>query len=136
MNEFKESNNSGRYASGVPYTPFHREGQVWDRYIGVNVVKTAFWRLLTYFSVFIGLFFAIILISNIYFSYSPLQIIEVSKKGKVLFWGELEKSPIVIKDIESKKLASKLDADSIEQWQIFLDKYINGHVDNEKEKQS
>ena len=87
MNEFKESNNSGRYASGVPYTPFHREGQLWDRYIGVNVVKTAFWRVLTYVSVFIGLFFAITLISNIYFSYSPLKIIEVSKKVKFYFGG-------------------------------------------------
>lgn len=127
MNEFKESNNSGRYASGLPYTPFHREGQLWDVPIGVNVFKTAFWRVLTYISVFIGLFFAIILISNIYFSYSPLKIIEVSEKGKVLFWGELEKSPIVIKDKEISKSGSVLDTNSIEKWQIFLDKHISNH---------
>lgn len=129
MNEFKESGNSGRYFSGLPYTPFHKEGQLWDFPIGQSVVKTSFWRVLTYISIFVTLFFTIILLLNVLFSYSPLQIIEVNEKGKVLFWGELEKSPIVIKEsaLSRLNLGKGVDKESLDKWQRFLDGYIKSN---------
>ena len=129
MNEFKESGSSGIYFSGLPYTPFHKEGQLWDFPIGQNVVKTSFWRILTYYSIFAALFFAIILLLNVLFSYSPLNIVEVSEKGKVLFWGKLEKSPIVIKSSALSKLdlGPGVENKSLDKWQKFLDGYIKSN---------
>lgn len=118
MSDFKSSGNSGRYSSGLPYTSFHKEGQLWDSVMGDNIAKTSFWRTLTYYAIFIGLFFIVILTLTIFSPPPLLRVVEVSEKGKVLFWGELEKSPIVISGDKINYLESNK---SLAKWQNFLD---------------
>lgn len=112
MSEFVESKASGRYSSGLPYTPFHKKEQEWDNLIGTDIVKTAFWRSLSYFFIFAGLFFVLILLLTIFSPKPPLQILEITPKGKVLFTGSLEQRPI---DLHQ-------DRDlSLSEWQKFID---------------
>ncbi len=124
MSNFKSSVNSGRYPSGIPYTSFHKEGQEFDKIIGVNIIKASFWRSLSYASVFIGLFFIVILNLVLLSSPSLLRVIEVSEKGKVLFWGELEKEPILINRsiAQSDNLQTSNSVIENKNWQDFLNK--------------
>ena len=74
--------------------------------------KTAFWRSLSYFFIFAGLFFVLILLLTIFSPKPPLQILEITPKGKVLFTGSLEQRPI---DLHQ-------DRDlSLSEWQKFID---------------
>ena len=50
---------------------------------------------------------------------APLQILEVTPKGKSLFWGHLKTSPIMIH--ESRNL-------SLNQWQQFIDQKFHKKV--------
>ncbi len=119
MSEFVESKASGKYPSGLPYTPFHKKEQEWDHMIGQDVVKAAFWRASSYLFVFTGLFFVLILLLNIISPVAPLQVLEVTPKGKVLFWGYLKTPPIMLHENEDLSLS---------QWQQFIDKKFHNKV--------
>jgi hypothetical protein len=119
MSEFVESKASGRYPSGLPYTPFHKKEQESDNMIGKDIIKAAFWRALSYLFIFAGLFFSLILLLTIFSPLAPLQILEVTPKGKVLFWGYLKTPPIMMH--EGHNL-------SLNQWQQFIDQKFHSKV--------
>ena len=119
MSEFVESKATGKYPSGLPYTSFHKKEQEWDNKIGIYVVKAAFWRSLSYFFIFIGLFFVLILLLTVFSPMPPLQILEVTPKGKALFRGTLKTPPILLH--QDKEL-------SLTEWQKFIDQRFHNRV--------
>ncbi len=96
--------------------------------IGKNALKASFWRGLTYFFSTLGLFFAAIFLLIEFSPTAPLQVLEISPEGKVLFWGNLKTPPKILpQEYRAKDL-------SLDNWQKLISKDLNKNLKQKDHK--